>query len=90
MATKEKGKGRRCSLGCESWPNQELYAKCPYCGEETKAYTGLSPLTEDEAASILRRQEFERYYARYCALNGQSVEGDLPPESDSVVLPAPC
>lgn len=69
--------GRRCDIGCESWPNQELYARCPICGEATKVYTNLRPLSEKEAASILSHKEFEVYYERYCALKGQSVEGPL-------------
>lgn len=84
-------RGRRCDLGCESWPPLELYAKCLHCGEPTKVYGNLQPLDEDEAKSILLHKEFETYYERYCALNDQPVEGPLSEyPSDSVRLPAPC
>lgn len=70
--------GRRCAIGCESWPDEPIFVKCPICGETTKRCRGLTPLPNDEAQSILLHSEFETYYVRYCAKRGQPVEGPLP------------
>jgi hypothetical protein len=77
--------GRRCEIGCESWPDEAEYSKCPQCGEETKRWKNLHPLNADEARSIRLHAEFERYYARRCHLRGVPVEGPLP-ESKSTSL----
>lgn len=58
--------GRRCALGCESWPDQALYSTCPLCGEKTRRSHGLKPLSVDDANSILLHIQFERYYERRC------------------------
>lgn len=71
-------RGRRCSIGCESWPDEPIFAKCPICGETTRRYRGLKPLSNAEAQSVLLNAEFETYYARYCAKRGQPAEGPLP------------
>ena len=70
--------GRRCDLGCESWPDEALYTRCPRCGNPTERFTNLSPLDSDEAASILSHIEFDRYYERRCARLGIPVNGPLP------------
>lgn len=68
---------RRCAIGCESWPDKPLYAKCPVCGEETRRISNINSLSDDEAQSILLHTEFERYYQRYCEQKGQPSEGAL-------------
>lgn len=51
-------------MGCESWPDEALYTRCPRCGEPTTRHTNLYPLDSEEAASILSHIEFEKYYER--------------------------
>jgi hypothetical protein len=70
--------GRRCDLGCESWPPDERFITCPVCGEPTENYTNLKPLELDEALSILNHQKFERFYEGHCRSRGIDVEGPLP------------
>lgn len=67
--------GRRCDLGCESWPDDDKYAKCPVCGEEATRYSNLKPLDEQEAASAA----FDLFYARWDESHAASrLEGDAP------------
>jgi hypothetical protein len=70
--------GRRCDIGCESWPDDERFKFCPICDEPTTVYNNVDPLDEDEAQSILRHSEFERYYEEHCRERGIDVEGPLP------------
>lgn len=55
--------GRRCEMGCESWPDDKRYKKCPICGEKALRYNNISPLTEEEAAHAV----FEHFYAQWDA-----------------------
>lgn len=73
---------RRCAMGCESWPDKALYLRCPICGEETKRASNGTPLSPEEAERKLSFLEFEIYYARYCALRGQPVDGPLYTDGD--------
>lgn len=59
--------GRRCDLGCETWPDQELYRKCPVCGEKTDRFSnaGSDLLDEAEALVKLLYSQFEEYYRRW-------------------------
>jgi hypothetical protein len=67
--------GRRCDSGCESWPDTEKYAKCPVCGEKTKRFSNLEPLTQKEANA----REFELFYERWDAEHDPSrLEADAP------------
>lgn len=54
--------GRRCAMGCQSWPDDEAYATCPICEELTRLYRGINPLSEKDAASLANKANFERYY----------------------------
>ena len=54
--------GRRCQIGCESWPDDDAYDMCPRCGEPTTRYTNLRPLDVFEAHAIASRLDFEDYY----------------------------
>ena len=74
-------KGRRCDLGCESWPDEPIYSTCPACGEATKQYTNLTPLDPEDAQRFLLLAQFEEFYARRCALRGISVDGPIPEEA---------
>ena len=67
-------RGRRCALGCQSWPLSDDYKACPSCGEETKVYRNLNILDDDEARSIKLHIEFEDYYAERQAAKGLTVE----------------
>lgn len=70
--------GRRCEMGCETWPDKALYAHCLRCGEPTRRVRGrVTPLSDEEAESILKAVAFERYYERWCAARRQPVEGPL-------------
>lgn len=76
--------GRRCSLGCESWPDEALFTTCPQCGEPTQRMRNLHPLAADEAHNVLAHYEFEKFYVRYCRQRGQRVEGPLLDEPSPV------
>lgn len=80
--------GRRCDLGCETWPDEPLYAKCLECGEPTTRYRNVHPIDHEEAQSRLLHQQFEMYYERYCAQRGVPADGPLPvlEEADPVVV----
>jgi hypothetical protein len=55
-------RGRRCDMGCESWPPTDAYKECPVCGEPTTIYTNLYPVAEDEAESRVNHLLFEDFY----------------------------
>lgn len=57
----ERKNGRRCDIGCESWPDTAEYKVCPVCGEQTTCYSNLHPLDVDEARSKRLHIEFELY-----------------------------
>jgi hypothetical protein len=71
------GLGRRCSLGCETWPNTEEYALCPQCGSPTSKFRGVEPLDEEEARSLKLHFEFEKFYEKWCRDREQPLEGPL-------------
>lgn len=83
-----EGLGRRCELGCESWPDSNEYAVCPRCGGETTRFSNLQPLSEAEARSIKRHIEFNAYYEhQHCLQRGISPSGPLPPEYEEQLPP---
>jgi hypothetical protein len=53
--------GRRCGMGCESWPDDNAYKVCPICGEKAPRYKNLEPLTPEEAAHAA----FEHFYSKW-------------------------
>lgn len=73
--------GRRCALGCESWPDEPIYSTCPACGEPTTRATNLTPLEPEAAQHFLLQAQFEEYYARRCALRGIPTDGPIPEET---------
>jgi hypothetical protein len=79
--------GRRCELGCESWPNKDLYKRCPECGQPTEVYRNLDPIDDEEAESRLLHAQFVLFYTKWCKMKGYSAEDDstLPadPEIDA-------
>lgn len=72
--------GRRCAIGCESWPDSDEYKVCPSCLEPTKRYRNLTPLTEDEGKFKKLHIEFEEYYERRCLDRGISANGPIADE----------
>lgn len=83
--------GRRCTIGCETWPDEPLYVKCPICGEQTERYRDMEPLDSAEARAIRMQEQskdavdpnvaaFEKFYARRCRARGIPVDGPLPLE----------
>lgn len=66
--------GRRCDMGCETWPDDDDYARCPQCGEPTTRYRDVHPLDADDARSKRLHIEFERFYAERCERRGVPVE----------------
>jgi hypothetical protein len=72
-----KRPGRRCALGCESWPDEAIYSRCPVCGQPTERVSNLEPLSDEDARSILLHAEFEKYYEKYCGIKNQPVNGPL-------------
>lgn len=77
--------GRRCDLGCESWPDDDDYDTCPVCGEPTERFSNLRPLSDDDAKSMRLILNFEQYYIDYCEARGQTLDGGLPmtPEDEA-------
>lgn len=67
--------GRRCDLGCESWPDDDKYKKCPVCGDKTTRYTNLDPISEEDAAHVLFEHFYEKWDAEHDAAR---LEGDAP------------
>lgn len=65
--------GRRCDVGCASWPDEEQYAVCPVCGEETIRFSNLTPMTQSQA----NHTEFEAYYVDHCLGLNQTLDGPL-------------
>jgi hypothetical protein len=59
---REKGVGRRCSIGCESWPDEPDYHECPSCGEPTTRYRNLFPLSPHDARVKRLHILFEEFY----------------------------
>lgn len=72
-----KGMGRRCALGCESWPDDKDYKRCPQCGEVTTRFNNLLPLTAEAARSKANHLRFEDYYEERCAARGITVTGPI-------------
>jgi hypothetical protein len=70
--------GRRCSLGCESWPDDDRYSVCPNCGEETERFRNLYPLSLKEAESKVNHIKFEAFYEERCMLRGIPTTGPIP------------
>lgn len=60
-------------MGCATWPDEPIYAKCVDCGEPTTPITNATSdlLDADEARSRLSHAEFEEYYARREALRNR-------------------
>lgn len=54
--------GRRCAMGCETWPDETEYLSCPICREPTKRYRGVDPMPGKEAKSAKNHGDFEHYY----------------------------
>jgi rRNA maturation endonuclease Nob1 len=57
--------GRRCAIGCETWPDDQKYSLCPTCGERTQRFRGVNPLSAEEAASLKSHADFEAYLAAH-------------------------
>lgn len=55
--------GRRCDLGCETWPDDDRYDTCPECREETTRYSNVKAITAEEASA----REFELFYEAWDA-----------------------
>lgn len=71
---------RRCAIGCETWPDEILYKKCPVCGEETDRFSNAADyeiVSREEALSRKAHAEFEEYYARRCRARGIPVDGPI-------------
>ena len=69
--------GRRCAIGCESWPDEDDYKTCPICGEVTTRYNNLLPLDSEEAASVANHARFEEFYENWCEKRGITVSGPI-------------
>lgn len=81
--------GRRCALGCESWPDKLDFQKCLRCGEPTTRYSNLTVMPLDEAEALLHRARFNAYYARRCAERHIPVAGALPDWYEKQLEPLP-
>jgi hypothetical protein len=74
--------GRRCDLGCESWPDDDIYETCPVCGEPAERFSNLRPLSEKDARSLRLHLAFEEFYADWCNDVGQPSDGLLEPTEE--------
>lgn len=70
--------GRRCSMGCETWPDDPLFTTCSICGEKTRRVGNGQPTVSFEDARLAKLHElFEEFYARRCEKLGIPAEGPL-------------
>jgi hypothetical protein len=53
--------GRRCEIGCETWPDTDDYEICPVCSRPTRRFRNVSPMNESEA----RHAHFEAFYEEW-------------------------
>src|SRR5688572_29136490 len=72
-----KGFGRRCAMGCESWPDDDAYDTCPMCGEVTTRYNNAYPIDANEAKYKANHARFEDFYENRCAELGVTVSGPI-------------
>jgi hypothetical protein len=70
--------GRRCSLGCQDWPDTNEFERCLTCGQSTRRYSGLTPMMLSEARSMLKQAKFNAFYAKHCERLRIPVAGDFP------------
>lgn len=69
---------RRCSIGCESWPDNPIFTLCLHCREATDRVADIEPTIEfEEARSLVLHDLFERFYVRHCAQQGIAGDGPL-------------
>lgn len=80
--------GRRCALGCMTWPDILLFQRCYICGEETRRVRGdsVDPISDEEAMKIASYHEFEKFYERRCRRLGIPVEGPIPEPQKQLAL----
>lgn len=57
--------GRRCDMGCESYPDHSDFSKCLVCGEPTRRLNNAWPMPEDEARSKLSHAKFEAWLEKH-------------------------
>lgn len=70
---------RRCSIGCESWPDDAIFTTCVHCGEQTRRVNNIEPTIDREEAKSLKLHElFEKFYERRCHVVGIPSDGPLP------------
>lgn len=79
MSENDRRWGRRCDLGCESWPDHNDYGVCAVCGEETTRYSNLLPISDEDAEILKRQLDFEAYYENYCDRVSRPADGPLEP-----------
>jgi hypothetical protein len=75
MARGEKW-ARRCDTGCETFPDDMEFKRCPICGEVTERFSNGRPIDMEEAMSIKNHATFEKIYEKHCKMLGQPYEGD--------------
>lgn len=56
-------------MGCQTWPDSDDFKVCPQCGDATRRYRGVQPLSLEEAESVVKHIDFELYYDNWCARN---------------------
>ena len=69
---------RRCDIGCESWPDEMIFATCTYCGEKTTRYEKMEPtVSREKARSVKLHELFDKFYERRCEQLGIPADGPL-------------
>lgn len=68
---------RRCSIGCESWPDDPMFATCTHCGEPTRRVRAKPTISFEDARKIKLYELFDLYYERRCERLGIPPEGPL-------------
>ena len=74
----EKGPARRCSMGCETFPDDVAFRHCPICGELTDRISNGIPIEQEEAERLVLHALFEEFYEKWCLERGQPFDGPLP------------
>lgn len=77
---------RRCDMGCESWPDEPIFATCSHCGEPTRRISNGEPTITVEEAKVLKLYDlFDRFYERRCERLGIKADGPLS-DADALVV----
>lgn len=80
--------GRRCAMGCATWPDETTYLDCPICRKATKRYRGADPMTPKAALSAKKYADFDHYYETVHQQDTAPITNDELKEMGIVLKPS--